>query len=145
MDETGTFEVEVALTDGELVDLARQLGASVEARDRLEELRSADQKERKAEIEKEEQRVHDLARRVRYGKELRALECRELRNFEAGLYQLVRVDTGEVVKERPLGAGELQVRLALGPGEPTAQEVAAAIAGTFTADAAPVEGGPPDG
>lgn len=147
-DETKTVELEVQLTDHEKALMGDDLVGLLAQRTGVDEERADAAKDFKRQLDAIEQSICERARDLRSGVRVEYVECRELRNFETSAYQLVRCDTGEVVRERPLTGEERQVPLALGPGEPTAQGVADAIAGTgaaLTADSAPIEGGQSDG
>ena len=55
-----------------------------------------------------------LARRINEGYEMRMVDCEvRLDSPTNGTATVVRKDTGEIVKERPMTAGELQGELAL--------------------------------
>ncbi|WP_394849819.1 hypothetical protein LZC95_20470 [Pendulispora brunnea] len=55
-----------------------------------------------------------LARAVRLGEETRDVEVAERPEFSANVVRIVRVDTGECIRTRPMDPGERQVQLALG-------------------------------
>ena len=50
----------------------------------------------------------ELKAEVRSGREYREVECRLEPDFKAGIMQIVRVDTGEFVRSRPLRTDERQ-------------------------------------
>lgn len=73
----------------------------------------ADMKKR---IEELEQKRNSLARVVQRGKEERLVDVEVQALDDQGIARTVRLDTGEVVEERPLAAGERQLGLSLVPG-----------------------------
>lgn len=70
----------------------------------------ADMKKR---IEELEQKRNSLARVVQRGKEERLVDVEVQAIDDQGIARTVRLDTGEVVEERPLAAGERQLGLSL--------------------------------
>lgn len=73
----------------------------------------ADMKKR---IEELEQKRNSLARVVQRGKEERLVDVEIQALDDQGIARTVRLDTGEVVEERPLAAGERQLGLSLVTG-----------------------------
>ena len=65
-------------------------------------------RERRADVEAQ---VIELKGEVRSGREYREVECRLEPDFQAGVMQIVRVDTGEFVRSRPLSPDERQPAL----------------------------------
>lgn len=73
----------------------------------------ADMKQR---LEELEQKRNTLARIVQRGKEDRLIDVEIKADDAQGIARVVRLDTGEVVEERPLSVGERQLGLSLVPG-----------------------------
>lgn len=65
----------------------------------------------KAQVKKLSQRSDALALEIRTGEEYRQVECTERRDFRNNLVDVVRMDTGEVVRSRPMTAGERQEQI----------------------------------
>lgn len=99
----------VVLSNAELIDRGHQL-ADVERKVRDLDMREADAK---AGFKKErgalETERHVLAGTIRDGKELRPVSLSMEADYDAGVIEYVRTDTGEVTKTRPLGDHERQV------------------------------------
>lgn len=66
-------------------------------------------------------KLREAAEAIRTGKEERPVDCRVIRDMEKGVERTVRVDTGEVVRERTLTVEERQLALRIlgGPEAPT--------------------------
>lgn len=78
----------------------------------LQKEAKADMKQR---IEELEQKRNTLARVVQRRKEDRLVDVEIKADDAQGIARVVRLDTGEVVEERPLSAGERQLGLSLVP------------------------------
>jgi len=106
----------VKLSDDEIAAIGRKL---VACRDKREELDA--RKKRAVEtiqtdmkvLDQEEQRYEEA---IRSGCDERDVEVHEYELFDVdgGIVRVVRVDTSEVVRERPMGAEERQPGLPLG-------------------------------
>lgn len=63
----------------------------------------------KTEIEIIESNMTAMARVLRQGFEMRPIECREIYDYNVGIVQMVRLDTGEVVWDRQMNDDERQM------------------------------------
>lgn len=68
----------------------------------------------KRDIKKLERTIGDRAEEVRTGIEHRLVECTERGRFREGLVDVIRTDTGEVVRTRPMTEAEKQQPLPFG-------------------------------
>lgn len=100
--------VPVRLTDDERrargIALAWKITALQQARqDKKEQAKAA-----KEEVDRAEKEVLDLRDVVRSGNEPREIECEEVPDLDRGLMRIVRLDTREEVRSRPLTTPERQ-------------------------------------
>lgn len=68
----------------------------------------------KARLSEADRQVQRLAHEIRTGEEYRAVQCTEIGRWSENVVDIVRSDTGEVVRSRPMAAGERQALLELG-------------------------------
>lgn len=64
-----------------------------------------------------------LANLIRAGYEHREVKCEQVYDFEAGRVQIMRLDTAEIVEDRPLRQDEQQMQLPMSEAERIAREV----------------------
>jgi hypothetical protein len=65
----------------------------------------------KSEIAKTEAEMAGLAEKIRSGYEQRRVECKKILDFTLKTVEVIRLDTGETVQERPMNADEAQLKL----------------------------------
>lgn len=103
--------LDVDLTPDEVRHKGEQLAARLRDLEQLE-LALKDYKDKhKTRVGELESVTRLLASEVRSRKETRPVECHEVKDYERGVVDLVRVDTGEVVETRGMDPGERQTRL----------------------------------
>ncbi len=73
-----------------------------------------------------ETRVCELGLEVRTGREYRDVQCVERADYQDNRVEIIRVDTGEVVRMRPLEVHERQESLAFAARQPRADNTNAA-------------------
>jgi uncharacterized protein (UPF0335 family) len=94
--------VAVKLTDAELVAKGQQLLGAMAEVDRLEDEKSEEAKRYKGLIEDAEKARDAIRNVMRAKREDRELELREERCYRTHAIRLYRVDTGELLSEKPL-------------------------------------------
>ena len=118
-------------TDPELLELAREQSRTIQEKGALERKKSEISKTLAGEIENKQGQIESLTERVSNGYEWRNIEC--VIHFDRptpGMAQVIRTDTGDVVRERRMTAGELQLRIEFAqpeaeaepPAEPEAEQ-----------------------
>ena len=108
---TRTEILPVPLTEAELLARGDEAARIQETRDRKDGERDAANKAAKAEIQGLEETLHHLLRQVRRKSEDREVEVLDRRNEDELTMEVVRTDTGEVIRSRPLTPEELQIKL----------------------------------
>ena len=98
----------VELTDAELQARGDQLAGVIEDIGAEEERQRDERTAAKARIAALESRRTLLCLQIRRGEENRPVEVECRTDHEAGTYSRVRLDTGEVLSERPLSGEERQ-------------------------------------
>ncbi len=114
--ERTSRSLRVGLTDEELQRKAQALAAELHA---LDELRAAHKAERAAMKEAETVQADSvklLGTDVRTRSESRDVECEWIADFPRGVVELVRLDTDEVVAERPIEPRDRQLAIRLAGG-----------------------------
>lgn len=101
----------VKLTREEVEDRADRAANLIEERDALEEEMKAYQKAKKAEIEKLEAEHRQLSNEVRTKATYRDVDCERIYDWDETKVTEIRLDTGEVMKKRPMTERELQMGL----------------------------------
>jgi len=96
-------------SDQEILEMSRSMARDNQELSAIEEAQKKAVADYKAQIQAKENTIQDLSRRINNGYEYRMIEC-ELRYHtpEKGMAQLVRLDSGEVVRERRMETHELQ-------------------------------------
>lgn len=108
-----------SLTDEEMVARSKEHAASQDAIDSLEIEKKLVMENFKARLQILEARERELRAIVRTSSEDRAVECVESFELRLGVARTIRVDTGEMIRERALRSSELQPSLP-GTERPTA-------------------------
>lgn len=101
----------VTLTPEEIQAAGRELGRTVLDMADEEAQQDSMKKEMKARLGVLEAKRSELATKITRGTELREVEVEPQRDYGEAKYFEIRLDTGEVIKERPLSAEERQLGL----------------------------------
>lgn len=109
--ESEVFEesLECQLTASEVLQRGQAAARLAHAIDQAEAERARVKKAHKVEVGDMQARLTDLQREVRTGKATRAVRCVEQADYEDGMMHVIRIDTGERVRSRPLTEKERQV------------------------------------
>jgi len=112
-DPAETFEesLRCELTEAEIRERADRCARAVKERDQVDADRQASNKEAKTEIERLEIEIRSLAQEIREHATYRHVSCVERVDQDLGVMQMIRLDTGEVARERQLTASERQQAL----------------------------------
>ena len=105
----GTEVLWVDLTPAEFNAKAKELAEKQEELSLERESQKEQKTEMKRRVELIEQARAELSRVVRKGAEEREVQIEQHADDKRGVLQYVRMDTGEVFKERPLQDGERQL------------------------------------
>ena len=106
-----TEELPVELSDEERIERARQLGEIVETITNKEIEKKAETKRLQSAIDELKRKRTQLAEVCRKGEELRQIECRTVCYWEDETVSIIRVDTGEIVRTRPMTSKDRQQKL----------------------------------
>jgi uncharacterized FlaG/YvyC family protein len=71
----------------------------------------------KAEISEFEAQMGKLSEKIRSGYEHRNVKCTKNFDYRLGTVTITRLDTGEIIRERPMDEHEKQIKLKLGQEE----------------------------
>ena len=111
--KTVTRSAKVPFTDMEKLEMAGKIGRETqllaEARERKKEVTS----QLTADVEAHRTEVDRIGTMLANGYEYRPVECAETRDFTAARIRVTRMDTGEILEDRPMTAAERQRELAL--------------------------------
>lgn len=99
------------LTGAELKDRGQELGQAHGKLDELDAQLAQAKSSNKAAKDPVESKIRELAQELRSGKTYRDVEVQEVHNYEEKKAFYIRLDTGDVVRERPLTEKELQADL----------------------------------
>src|SRR3972149_2012704 len=86
--------------------LADKLALAVMNRDEEEAALKSAQTQIKSKIALHEAGLVSFAEKLRSGFEMRNIECRLDKDFEHGIITITRLDTGEIVSDRPMSSEE---------------------------------------
>jgi len=109
--ESDVFEepLECQLSAAEVLQRGRAAARVAHAIDQLEAEHARVKKAHKVEVGGKQAELAELQREVRTGKTTRPVRCVEQADYEDGMMNVVRIDTGEAVRSRPLSEKERQV------------------------------------
>jgi len=110
--EQTTEYLKCILTEAEIKEAGAALARRYSEITNLEEQKKSVTSDFKAKIDAATAEASLLARQIQNGYEFRQIDCEIQRVWEDKTVQTIRLDTGEIVKTRPMTADELQDRLA---------------------------------
>ena len=102
-----------ALTQEEISDASEKMARRIADKDGLENEFDSVKQQFKDRIGAAELDVSNCARLVREKAEFRFVDCEEVKDFDAGRFSVIRLDTEEVIASRKLRMDERQGRLPL--------------------------------
>jgi hypothetical protein len=102
------------LTGEELLLKSKQLAQLAKDRAALDDERKTAAARIKAAMDEKEAAMHALVDEVHSGEEQRPIECYERPRYPEGMVELVRSDSGAVVRSRPMHPSERQTALDMG-------------------------------
>ena len=102
------------LTEKEKTELSAKIAKAISDRAGAEAKLKEVNTSIKAQIAKLEAEISEKALQINNGYEYRNVECRMEKDYRLGTVTLTRLDTGEVIRERPMTAEERQMEL---PGD----------------------------
>lgn len=102
------------LPAAELADLGQQLSRAVKAQQELTDEKAEAMAEFNQRVKAGTARINELANALNSGYEMREVHCHRIIDFDAGIARIKRLDTGEIIEERPLLDDERQMVLEVG-------------------------------
>ena len=118
IEETSEY-CEVQLTEKELLDIGKKGAAARSEQARLEAAFDTIKTEFKGKIQAEENKQTNASQLINSGKETRPVKCERTWHWPDGKVRTVRLDTGEIVKERDIMPNERQQDLPIETGVDT--------------------------
>lgn len=112
--ETGTIvtkELECKLTSEEIRNLGVALANAIGELESLEQEKADFMADLKSRQKDARAKMKLLAEKIRSGLEVRLVECRIEKDFLANAVRAYRLDTGDLVEERPMTPEERQMML----------------------------------
>lgn len=103
--------------EGEIKDLGAKLAKTFSDHNEAENRLKSVSTQIKSEITALEGMMNSMAEKIRSGYEHREIECKRELDYRLGTVTITRLDTGEVIEERPMDAEEKQRKLDLQPKE----------------------------
>jgi len=100
-----------SLTNEELADRSQQLAGAVTRVERAKDAKKSLDAQLTSEIKLHEAKRNELSSTVSTGKEYREVTVEVRFDFEKGIREELRLDTGEIFTERPLSDDEKQLAL----------------------------------
>ncbi|NIO76302.1 MAG: hypothetical protein GTN69_10570 [Armatimonadetes bacterium] len=115
--ERFTRVLPVALTDEEIQARGLELAAKMNELDKIDLTVQAAKDKAKEDRKPIDKRIAELRRQLTAKAEDRQVQCEEVKDYGTKRAQTVRLDTAEVIDDRPLTSDELQGELHLLPGQ----------------------------
>ncbi len=116
-DEVWTETLRCDLSEAEVSDRAENAALAFGEAEEVEAEFKATAEEQRGQIKRLRARVGELLRAVREAAEYRSVDCVERRNEGEAKVEVIRVDTGELVRSRPFTPDERQLALGILPQE----------------------------
>jgi hypothetical protein len=104
-------------TEDEIKELGKSLAKAFSDHSEAEGHLKSASTQIKAELSALEGNMTMMSEKIRSGYEHRNIDCRKEFDYRLGTVTITRLDTGEVVEERPMDAEETQRKLDLQPKE----------------------------
>ena len=102
-------ELPIALSEKEILARGELLAKEVQVRERVDTERKEAAAGFRERLDKHDAEIERLAEEVESGAETQDVECALYEDGDRMLMQWVRLDTGEVIEERPMSAEERQL------------------------------------
>ncbi len=99
------------LTEPEIKDAGAMLAKTYSEITELEEQKKSQASDFKAKIDGATAQASILARKIQNGYEFRNIDCEEAWDYEDKVVEVMRLDTGEIIKTRAMTTDELQKKL----------------------------------
>ena len=106
-------ELSCDLGNDEIRERGQEAARKQEARDHEERNRVSEQKLRKGNIDAYDAQIRHLLSEVRSKSTRRTVEVVDRANYETNIMETARLDTGELIRRRPLTVDEQQPNLGL--------------------------------
>jgi hypothetical protein len=103
--------LQVHLTDAELLAVGREQAAALTRRNKHEEALNTFKAQIKADVGREEETIRKCTSMLESGMTWRDVECVEQHDFDRSVVTITRLDTGELVRERVMTEAERQMEL----------------------------------
>ena len=113
MNETEKRFLKCDLTEAEILEFSSELAHKISDINEKEIDKKASAAQYKSEIDILQQTASSLARKVNEKAEYRDVECRATRDYDDNMFTVTRLDTGEIIENRPLRDHEMQIKAAL--------------------------------
>ena len=101
----------VELTDAEIADMSQEMADAYSEVENLESEIKTHKQQLQSKIETKKARIAELMGIVRVGYESRKVKCERVFDYDEGVVKEIRLDTEEVIDERPLEDDEKQMSL----------------------------------
>ena len=103
----------VKLTDEEVLKYGRDVARAHADRARIELELDSVKSDYKGKIAEQDGIIGKLSPRIHSGIESREVECEEVKDYTSGTVRVRRLDTDELIEERPMREDEKQVQMQL--------------------------------
>jgi hypothetical protein len=118
MEETPVEEKEFSnehirhlFSEEELLEISSEMAQQVTSLKGFEDDKKALTSDFNGKIDSAKAQINSAATKLNNGYEYRTIKCEVERDYDAKVVRFYRIDTGELAKERPMTADELQLRL----------------------------------
>jgi hypothetical protein len=98
-------------SDDEKRDIAVEMAQKVSELQQAEDNKKAIVSDFKSQIDGIQARVNNAATKLNNGYEMRTVKCEVVPNWDKKVWEYMRTDTGEKVKEEAMTADDLQMKL----------------------------------
>lgn len=101
--------IKYIFTESELKEIASEMAQKIVNLQQTEDDLKAIKSDYKSQIDGIQAGINSAATKMTSGYEMRSIKCQVIPNYEKKIWEYIRVDTGELVKEKRMTSNDLQM------------------------------------
>ena len=103
--------VKYVFSENEKKEIASEMAQKVSEQNQAEDDKKAIMSDLKSRIDRIQAEVNSAATKLNNGYEMRNIKCEVIRDYKRKVIQFMRTDNGEIAREKPMTADDLQMRM----------------------------------
>ena len=105
--------IKYVFTESELKEIASEMAQKIVNLQQAEDDKKAIMSDYKSQIDGIQAGINSAATKMTSGYEMRSMKCQVVPDYPRKIWQYIRVDTGEMVKEKGMTSSDLQMEFEL--------------------------------